>query len=273
MAMIVCPGCGEQISDKAKKCIHCGYILKEDSPKLCPECGAELEDGASICSKCGCPIEEAKPEAKDQIPQQVEVTKVNIASPINKKSIIMAMVALVVVVGIIFGVKKVQEDKAVQEAAKLSADYGENLKNISYLMLSGASDAEECGNLIKSVWSNAIYEKRDATTDKYTRPKGYFPDDFNVALGNLFGDSSFQSKIDNIESNQKSVTSAMKDMKNPPEEWEDAYDDLQTFYDSYLDLTNQVINPTGSLQTFADNFNTADTAVANAYSRMKLHFN
>ena len=27
MAMIPCPGCGELISDKAKKCVHCGYEL------------------------------------------------------------------------------------------------------------------------------------------------------------------------------------------------------------------------------------------------------
>lgn len=27
MAMIVCPHCGEQVSEKAKKCVHCGAIL------------------------------------------------------------------------------------------------------------------------------------------------------------------------------------------------------------------------------------------------------
>lgn len=27
MAMTTCPNCGEQISDKAKKCVHCGTIL------------------------------------------------------------------------------------------------------------------------------------------------------------------------------------------------------------------------------------------------------
>lgn len=27
MAMTTCPNCGEQISDKAKKCVHCGTVL------------------------------------------------------------------------------------------------------------------------------------------------------------------------------------------------------------------------------------------------------
>jgi len=47
----------------------------------------------------------------------------------------------------------------------------------------------------------AIYEKRDDKTDKYTRPKGYFVSDFNDALGNLYADSSFSSKISSIEDN------------------------------------------------------------------------
>ena len=43
-------------------------------------------------------------------------------------------------------------------------------------------DAESSANLIKQVWYNAIYEKRDDKTDKYTRPKGYFVSDFNYTF-------------------------------------------------------------------------------------------
>ena len=39
----------------------------------------------------------------------------------------------------------------------------------------------------------------------------------------------------------------MKDLVNPPEEYKEAYEKLQDFYDSYLELTNLVISPTGSL--------------------------
>ena len=42
MAMIVCPQCGEQVSEKAKKCVHCGAILIPEEKKYCTECGAEL---------------------------------------------------------------------------------------------------------------------------------------------------------------------------------------------------------------------------------------
>ena len=56
MAMITCPNCGEQISDKAKSCVHCGVSLQPEEKMVCEECGAELEGGIEICPACGCPV-------------------------------------------------------------------------------------------------------------------------------------------------------------------------------------------------------------------------
>ena len=58
MAMITCPNCEEQVSDKAKKCVHCGMVLIQEEKKRCTECGEELEEGATECPNCGCPVEE-----------------------------------------------------------------------------------------------------------------------------------------------------------------------------------------------------------------------
>lgn len=57
MAMIKCPECNEDISDKAEECIHCGYKLIEKSPRFCAECGTKLKANAKTCHNCGCPIE------------------------------------------------------------------------------------------------------------------------------------------------------------------------------------------------------------------------
>lgn len=59
MAMIKCPECGQEISDKAKKCIHCGNVFVEEKPKtkICPECGKENPIDAEECTQCGCPFE------------------------------------------------------------------------------------------------------------------------------------------------------------------------------------------------------------------------
>lgn len=149
--------------------------------------------------------------------------------------------------------------------------YYYNLETVTYKMLDGAAKAETAGNLIKSVWYNAIYEQRDAETDKYTIVNGEFVDDFNDALDNLFADESFINSISEIESNQSEVTDLMKKLRNPPKQYEEAYSVLRGYYDNYLKLTKSVINPTGSLKTFSEDFNAYDTDTVNAYEEMKLY--
>ena len=63
----------------------------------------------------------------------------------------------------------------------------------------------------------------------------------------------------------------MKDLKNPPEEHQEAYEALKEYYDAYLELTNLATDPTGSLQTFSEAFNAADTEVVNCLNAMELY--
>lgn len=76
MATIVCPHCGEQVSENAKKCVHCGAILIPEEKKYCTECGAELEEGMTECPNCGCPVDDTLGQETDEKPQKVEVTGV-----------------------------------------------------------------------------------------------------------------------------------------------------------------------------------------------------
>lgn len=80
MAMIPCPHCGQTISDRAKRCVHCGNVLIEDvnPKKFCVECGKQISIDAEECPFCGCPAEPimseipvvaaATPEKKNQKP-------------------------------------------------------------------------------------------------------------------------------------------------------------------------------------------------------------
>ena len=273
MALIFCPSCGKQISDKAKACPACGAVLvrlEEEtvSQTVCQECGSEIPPQSDACPFCGCPVPPNENESEKWVTQKVEVTSVNLPKMKKKTKVIIIvaiLLALVAIAGVLWGIKIVNEKKAADAASA----YSSNLKTISVLMISGAADAESAGNLIKSVWYNAIYEERDSSTDKYTRPNGYFVDDFNDALGNLFSDSTFVEKIDGIKNNQDSVEKYIKELRNPPKEFEEAYDAVKDCYDAYLTFTNLVVNPTGSLTTFSSNFNDADSAVVNKYNTLK----
>lgn len=59
MALIICAECGNQMSDKASACPHCGasYSAAPAAVEIkCEECGSVLPDGADICPNCGCPV-------------------------------------------------------------------------------------------------------------------------------------------------------------------------------------------------------------------------
>lgn len=275
MALISCSNCGKDVSDKAKVCPNCGCqlieeIVTEETSIICEDCGSKIPHEADTCPKCGCPVSLEKENLDESTPQKVEIASVNL--PIVKRSAkkyIIITIILILFIGISVVVGSIIKSN---QAAKISADYSENLEYATTMMLTGASEAESAGNLIKSVWYNTIYEKEDSKTDKYTHRNKYsFNDDFNDSLAALFSDSDFKSTISSIKNNQDDVAYLMKSLQNPPEEYEEAYETIKEFYNAYLNLTGLVIDPSGSLQTFSNNFNNADTETVNCYKAMKLY--
>ena len=87
----------------------------------------------------------------------------------------------------------------------------------------------------------------------------------------MYSDSSFSLQISGIEDNQDTVNSLMKKLKNPPDEYEDAYEAVTELYDAYLTLTNLVTDPSGSLQTFSSNFNDADSETVKCFNGVKMY--
>lgn len=270
MALINCPECGEQISEKAAQCVHCGAILKEEPiiEKNCPECGAPLVDTDISCPNCGCPVESSETEEE---PQKVELTNVKLSINKKKRNIIFVVIAVLVVGGVAgFFIKQ-------KRAEKMSAVYHAKLNSAVYTMFEGAAKAETAGNLIHSVWSNAIYKKEDPETDEFTKEEGvytsgtYFVDDFNTALKNLFADGKFASDRLEIKSNQEEVQILMKELKDPPEEYKEAYSALKEFYDAYTKLVSCALDPTGNLSSYTAAFNEADTSTMNTYKAMSLY--
>lgn len=226
-------------------------------------------------------IMEQEPLKNIQQTEKTENKKINRKS---KKFIIIAIILLVVITAVTVGttqyrkrkneeevrIRKQQESVAEEEKQR-RREYAEKLELVINNMLLGAADAESCCNLIRQVWSNAIYEKDDDETDKYTKVNGRFVSDFNDALDNLYEDSDFQTQISDIEENQETVISIMKELQNPPEEYKTAYKSLVECYDAYLTFTNMAIYPDGSLNTFSDDFDDADTEFLHCYDTMKIY--
>lgn len=265
MALIFCSECGQQISEKAVKCIHCGTVLKEEPEreKNCLECGGILSDADTICPQCGCPVNLEEGTTLES--QKVEIINVKPKMSKMKRNLIIVAIAVIILSCIGGFILKQWLDK------RTAAVYRENLQTAVTTMLSGAVKAESCGNLIHNVWKNAIYEKSDDETDEYTKGEYSFFVDFDTALSNLFADHTFEADINEIKRNQEMVQALMKDLQNPPAEFEDAYAALKKFYDSYTELVGCATNPTGSLTTYTSTFNDANTKTVNCYKEMTLY--
>lgn len=266
MAMIKCPECGQEISDKAKKCIHCGKVFIEEEVAKeelkCIECGATLNDSDEVCHNCGCPVEESPIK-----PQEVQVSSIKVGNK-TKKIIVGVIIALVICVAGGIGYKVYSDKKAEENYQNAYNTYIDNLEKAQVLMISGGSDAESLCNLTLKVWGNAIYEDRDDETDKYTRPKGYFVDDFNEALANLFADSDTQSTISDIEENQTAVKEIMKKLQDVPEGLDKCYDTVSDINEAYGRLTDLAISPSGNYSGFSTNKSNAISDFMSAYEKL-----
>lgn len=267
MPLICCPNCGKEISDKALTCVHCNYSLLPTQQVFCPDCGETIDENESVCPKCGCPIEK-KPNPQDGNYQQVEVIKINI----NTKRILTIAIIVFLIIGItigsLFAVKNHRKKENEKLLTKQTTEYKENYEVAVHKMLLGSAQAESCGNLIKKVWYNSIYEKSDPETDKYTRIGSTdIYCDFNTSLSSLYLDEDFKSDIDSLKSNKDEVSEIMKKLKDPPKGLESSYDVLKDYHDAYLSFVNIVIEPTGSLTSFSESFNSADTNAINCYEK------
>lgn len=245
MGLTTCPKCGETISEKATVCPHCSSGVSKDNIIICEDCGNEYDISMETCPNCGCPNLTVKQKQKKH-------------KGVNTFIIVFALI----VVGVL-GMVISQKEK--------EREYYSNMKAVSFMMLDGAVKAENAGNLIKSVWYNVIYEKRDSETDQYTMENGKFVDDFNDALSELFANENFRNSISEIKNNQSEVIDLMQQLKNPPKKYEEAYSVLMVYYDNYFEMTKTVINPTGNFIIFLEKFNTYDNNTVDSFEKMILY--
>lgn len=56
MALIKCPECGKELSDKATSCPNCGVPL--NNQKFCVHCGSKIDKDCVVCPQCGKQVQE-----------------------------------------------------------------------------------------------------------------------------------------------------------------------------------------------------------------------
>ena len=65
MALITCPECGQEVSDKATACPNCGSPFKD--LKFCTHCGTKIDKDCVVCPHCGKQVAELNSNDKNII--------------------------------------------------------------------------------------------------------------------------------------------------------------------------------------------------------------
>lgn len=233
---------------------------------ICPECGKEVSDKAVSCIHCGCPLNE---EISHDTTQKVEITSVDIKGGNLKKTIISIVIILVVVLGGLFAYSTIQEQAEAEKIEIAKTEYIENVNLAVSEMLLGAITSESVSTLIHDVWYNAIYEESNYQTDKYTKNNGRFVSDFNEALNAYMTSSDYSTSYDTITTNEETVQNYMKKVQTPPEGMTNLYNTLSDLHSAYLKMTSNATNPQGNLTSYTQSCNDASKEFMNLYDKIQ----
>lgn len=207
---------------------------------MCPECSKEISDKVKNCPNCGYPLVEEKDDA-----QKVELTSVSLKIEEGKrKRLITKTVSFLVIISLALTAYYFYN---TQQSKNQANEYAKNIDVAVVEMLSSGSSAESLMNLTAKVWHNAIWDKYDSETSKYTTGGVV---DFNDALKKLFADGSTKTTVSTIKTSQQKVADIMTKLQNPPEEYKTSYATLLELYSAYQGVTDLAISPTGNLTSF-----------------------
>ena len=252
MALINCPNCNREISDKAKVCVGCGHQFIDDlntEKRMvnCPECGEIADSMKDVCSNCGYPLNSHEIETGE---------KQKSKSVFKKKWFWVLTICVVFLMSIVL---------LVSNNAR-TENYNIEICTAVDEIMAVSADAENVGNQICSVWNNAIFDKDNENTAKYTKTAK----DFNEALSNLFADEEFTGKITAIRNKQSEIDTYLGKLKNPPEKFEDAYDEFKDLYYAYSDYVDFVILCNGSYNTYTEDLSKKRSELMESYREIKV---
>lgn len=167
--------------------------------------------------------------------------------------------------------------KEKSDAAKIEDEYQENYNKVVELIFVSGTTAYLGCDLIYTVWHNAIFEVDNSITDKYT--KHFYGDkneyfyfyDFNKAVLNLRVDSGFQDILKSTDESKETISTIMDSLNNPPEKWELIYQELEDYYDAYIELTNLLKTPTGNLTTYSSKYEDVKNSFDKSYEKLKRY--
>ena len=188
MAIIKCPECGHQISDKAEICPVCGVKIKDNTIK-CPHCGNVYLKDQSVCPVCHkSPTEtvvpammqtQAQMKAQEQeMPQGAQVNEDTPEKKSRKNMIIAIVVAIFVIVcGGVWYASSMNSLHGDEQTAYLNAmnssdpavlqDYLDSFKDAPQEHIDSIQAHLDILKMNDSEWTNALLSNSKSALQQY----------------------------------------------------------------------------------------------------------
>lgn len=286
---LLCSKCGSTLPEDAKFCLECGQKVEMDTCQcdaavmVSPKTADTTAESHSLPEtvQTVTPIEPDNATIVDIAGQPVD-TNIGSPAPIKRRkwpAILTAVISSVILLGsgAAFGIVHLQKNGTYDEAVQLYQDKSYTDAMELFTSLGSYKDApqkvEECYqaafnktsaktlllgylgyyrcSLISEKWSDAI-------DSRYL--------DFNTEVNSLITSWETNGTTQKTDDIKSEIEKEMKYLKNPSQNWKDAYEDLIELYAVATKIYSQSKSPTGSLLTF-------NSAVKDNYSELDSIFN
>lgn len=124
-----------------------------------------------------------------------------------------------------------------------------------------ADSIKSNSDLAVSMCSVMSSEWRKAIFDSYGK-------DFNVAIAETVKDYANVKTV--LDSRGLVIDSLMKTIEKHPDETKDLYEELKTYYASYMQVKKLAFEPSGSLQTYVANVNKLSSDIETSQNKLLL---
>lgn len=145
----------------------------------------------------------------------------------------------------------------------------EFILNLLSLEISGyamAIQSEKVCKLTTQVWYNAIYDRYNSETLKYTSSAS----NFDEALVNLYNDTETILRCAKIKDYKEELQSTMRNLSNPPDGLEMCYEAALDYHSAINDLADLALNPQGSYNSFSNEVNEKIGNCNSTYNKLSV---